>query len=236
MEIGNLVRAHMTEFLLMNSTIFAADDGDVEKEEEQEAKALLAVWIRISANAADEQEEKEEEDVKQEENEEDDQTLAEILDEIKAQRETLALAKARVWSVRLLSGMFRLSPFGSTPVVTIGPTALMSLVTYDSVAALMGPEAAILLAFLTGCIVLLFGLLNFGFLIDFFAAEAVAGFTSAAAFAMAATQIEALFGLRFDDEGFLNTCTAVFEHIEETKKWDAVLGFASIAILLLLRI
>ena len=59
-------------------------------------------------------------------------------------------------------GCFVYLLLGSTPVVTIGPTALMSLVTYDSGAALMGPEAAILLAFLTGCIVLLFGLLNFG--------------------------------------------------------------------------
>ena len=64
----------------------------------------------------------------------------------------------------------------------------------------------------------------------------MAGFTSAAAFTIATTQIEALLGLRFDDEGFLNTWIAVFEHIEETKKWDAVLGFSSIAILLLLRV
>ncbi|EFX78814.1 hypothetical protein DAPPUDRAFT_245670 [Daphnia pulex] len=133
-------------------------------------------------------------------------------------------------------GCFVYLLLGSTPVVTIGPTALMSLVTYDSGAALMGPEAAILLAFITGCIVLLFGLLNFGFLIDFIAAPVVAGFTSAAAFTIATTQIEALLGLKFDDEGFLNTWIAVFEHIEETKKWDAVLGFSSIAILLLLRI
>ncbi|KAK4005751.1 hypothetical protein OUZ56_010826 [Daphnia magna] len=133
-------------------------------------------------------------------------------------------------------GCFVYLLFGSTPVVTIGPTALMSLVTYDSGAALLGPEAAILLAFLTGCIVLLFGLLNFGFLIDFIADPVVAGFTSAAAFTIATTQIEALLGLKFDDEGFLNTWIAVFEHIEETKKWDAVLGLSSIAILLLLRI
>ncbi|KZS08864.1 Chloride anion exchanger [Daphnia magna] len=121
-------------------------------------------------------------------------------------------------------GCFVYLLFGSTPVVTIGPTALMSLVTYDSGAALLGPEAAILLAFLTG------------FLIDFIAAPVVAGFTSAAAFTIATTQIEALLGLKFDDEGFLNTWIAVFEHIEETKKWDAVLGLSSIAILLLLRI
>ena len=75
-----------------------------------------------------------------------------------------------------------------------------------------------------------------GFLIDFIAAPVVAGFASAAAFTIATTQIESLLGLEFEAEGFLNTWIAVFQHIEETKKWDAVLGFSSIAILLLLRV
>lgn len=72
---------------------------------------------------------------------------------------------------------------GSTRAVTIGPTALLGyyfytisgiiygilhllfdysgLLTHDG-ALLMGPEAAVLLAFLTGCISLLFGICNFG--------------------------------------------------------------------------
>jgi len=73
-------------------------------------------------------------------------------------------------------------------------------------------------------------------LIDFIAAPVVAGFTSAAAFTIATTQIKSLLGLKFEAEGFLNTWMAVFQHIEETKKWDAVLGFSSIAVLLLLRV
>lgn len=59
-------------------------------------------------------------------------------------------------------GCFVYALLGSTHAITIGPTALMALVTYDSGATQMGPEAAILLAFITGCIILLFGLLNFG--------------------------------------------------------------------------
>lgn len=64
----------------------------------------------------------------------------------------------------------------------------------------------------------------------------MAGFTSASAFTIATTQIESLLGLKFEEEGFLHTWIAVFEHIEETKKWDAVLGFSSVAVLLLLRV
>lgn len=59
-------------------------------------------------------------------------------------------------------GCFVYFLLGSTHAVTIGPTALMALVTYDSGASKIGPEAAVLLAFLSGCVVLLLGILNFG--------------------------------------------------------------------------
>jgi MFS superfamily sulfate permease-like transporter len=61
-----------------------------------------------------------------------------------------------------VAGCFVYALLGSTHAITIRPTALMALVTYDSGDWQMGPEAAILLAFFTGCIILLFGLLNFG--------------------------------------------------------------------------
>ncbi|XP_057381356.1 sodium-independent sulfate anion transporter-like [Daphnia carinata] len=124
---------------------------------------------------------------------------------------------------------------GSTRVVTIGPTALLGLLTHDG-ALLMGPEAAVLLAFLTGCISLLFGIFNFGFLIEFIAAPVIAGFTTAAALTIGTTQISSLLGLKFQAAGFVETWQAVFEHIQETQKWDAVMGFSSVAILLALRL
>ena len=73
-------------------------------------------------------------------------------------------------------------------------------------------------------------------MIDFIAAPVIAGFTSAAAFTIATTQIKALLGLTFTDDGFVNTWIAVFRDIEQTRTWDAVLGFSSIAVLLLLRV
>lgn len=124
---------------------------------------------------------------------------------------------------------------GSTRAVTIGPTALLGLLTHDG-ALLMGPEAAVLLAFLTGCISLLFGICNFGFLIEFIAAPVIAGFTTAAALTIGTTQISSLLGLKFQAVGFVQTWQAVFEHIQETQTWDAVMGFSSVAILLALRL
>lgn len=132
-------------------------------------------------------------------------------------------------------GCFIYFLLGSTKAVTMGPTALMSLVTYEG-ASLMGPDAAIFLAFVTGCICLLIGLLNFGFLIEFIAAPVIAGFTTAAAVTIATTQVKSLLGLTFDAEGFVNTWKGIIEHIDETRLWDTVLGFSCIVALLLLRL
>ncbi len=62
-------------------------------------------------------------------------------------------------------GSFVYVLFGSTKVITIGPTSLLSLASYDAVVS-MGPEAAILLTFLSGLICLLLGLLNLGDFLD----------------------------------------------------------------------
>lgn len=71
---------------------------------------------------------------------------------------------------------------------------------------------------------------------EFIAAPVIAGFTTAAALTIGTTQVKALLGLKFASEGFLETWRGVFQHIEETKLWDAILGFSSVATLLLLRV
>merc|ERR1719291_1624021 len=80
-------------------------------------------------------------------------------------------------------GCFVYCAFGSCKDITIGPTAIMALMT--SVHAQYGPQYAVLLTFLSGIIILLCGLLQLGFLIDFISVPVIAGFTSAAALTIA---------------------------------------------------
>ena len=61
-------------------------------------------------------------------------------------------------------GPFLYVLFGTVKELTIGPTAIIALMTY-TYAKSGGPEYAILLAFLTGCVELLAGLFNLGNLI-----------------------------------------------------------------------
>ena len=58
-------------------------------------------------------------------------------------------------------GCFVYFLFGSCKDITIGPTAIMALMVQVHVSNL-GPDFAILTAFLSGCIILLLGLLNLG--------------------------------------------------------------------------
>lgn len=51
--------------------------------------------------------------------------------------------------------------FGSTKDITVGPTAIMALMTQTYVLN-YGADFAVLLTFLSGCIITLFGLLQLG--------------------------------------------------------------------------
>ncbi|TVP78726.1 MAG: solute carrier 26 family protein [Gemmatimonadales bacterium] len=90
---------------------------------------------------------------------------------------------------------------GSSRQLAVGPVAIISLL----VAAGVGPladgdparyvELTFLLALMTGAIQLGMGLLRFGFLTNFLAHPVLAGFTSAAALVIGATQLRHLLGV-----------------------------------------
>ncbi|XP_050094860.1 sodium-independent sulfate anion transporter-like [Anopheles aquasalis] len=130
-------------------------------------------------------------------------------------------------------GCFVYCIFGSCKDVTIGPTAIMSLMVQVH-AANLGPDFAILSAFLTGCAILLLGILNLGFLVQFISLPVTAGFTSAAAITIASGQMKSLLGLPGKSNEFLESWINVFEHIGEVRLWDSVLGIGTIVVLLLL--
>ncbi|XP_046393558.1 sodium-independent sulfate anion transporter-like [Ischnura elegans] len=131
-------------------------------------------------------------------------------------------------------GCFVYAVFGSVRVSAIGPTAIASILTRENLIGL-SPEFAVLLTFLSGCVELLMGILQLGFLIDFISGPVSVGFTSAAAIIIATTQMKDILGLDISGSKFLDVWEKLFEHISETKLWDTLLGVTCMAILLLLR-
>ena len=99
-------------------------------------------------------------------------------------------------------GCFVYIVFGSSKDITIGPTAIMALMTGQH--AQLGADYAVLLAFISGLLILLCGLLRLGFLIDFISVPVIAGFTSAAAITIASSQVKSLLGLKILVESHLH--------------------------------
>jgi len=137
-------------------------------------------------------------------------------------------------------GCFVYCIFGSCKDITIGPTAIMALMT--SVHAQYGPQYAVLLTFLSGIIILLCGLLQLGFLIDFISVPVIAGFTSAAALTIASGQWKSLLGVSIDPHhkshthaGVVDYYIDIFHNISTVRYQDALLGFICCIILLSLR-
>ncbi|XP_065708366.1 sodium-independent sulfate anion transporter isoform X3 [Patagioenas fasciata] len=130
-------------------------------------------------------------------------------------------------------GCFVYCILGTAKDVTLGPTAIMSLLV--SSYAFHEPVYAILLAFLSGCIQLAMGLLHLGFLLDFISCPVIKGFTSAASITISFNQVKNILGLQGIPRQFFLQVYETLRRIGETRAGDAVLGLACLAALAGLR-
>ncbi|NXH02422.1 S2611 protein, partial [Loxia leucoptera] len=130
-------------------------------------------------------------------------------------------------------GCFVYCLLGTAKDVTLGPTAIMSLLV--SSYAFHQPVYAVLLAFLSGCIQLAMGLLRLGFLLDFISCPVIKGFTSAASITISFNQVKNILGLQGIPRQFFLQVYETLRRIGETRAGDAVLGLSCLAALAGLR-
>ncbi|KFO35687.1 sodium-independent sulfate anion transporter isoform X2 [Fukomys damarensis] len=123
---------------------------------------------------------------------------------------------------------------GTSRDVTLGPTAIMSLLV--SFYTFHKPAYAVLLTFLSGCIQLAMGFLRLGFLLDFISCPVIKGFTSAAAITIGFGQMKNLLGLQNIPRQFFLQVYRTFLDIGETRVGDAVLGLVCMLLLLALKL
>ncbi|XP_043279166.1 sodium-independent sulfate anion transporter [Venturia canescens] len=127
--------------------------------------------------------------------------------------------------------------FGSCKDIPLGPSAIVSLLTYQTVSHLDSPiQHAILLCFMAGLIELFMGLFGLGFLIDFVSGPVSSGFTSAVALIIVTSQLKDILGIHAKGSTFVELWQSIAKGVHETSVWDAVLGVTCIALLLILRI
>ncbi|KAM4692391.1 sodium-independent sulfate anion transporter isoform 1-T2 [Rhinophrynus dorsalis] len=130
-------------------------------------------------------------------------------------------------------GCFIYCFFGTSKDVTLGPTAIMSLLVFVYTSGDI--SLAILLAFLSGCIQLVMGLLHFGFILDFISYPVIKAFTSAAAVTIGFSQIKNLLGLQDIPRQFIFQVYQTFYKLPNTSPGDAILGMLCICLLLALK-
>lgn len=75
-----------------------------------------------------------------------------------------------------------------------------------------------------------------GFIMDFISAPVISGFCSAAAVTVILSQFKTILGLSFRGSTFTKVLPGIFKYWRSIRVWDAVLGFAFIAFLMLLKV
>nr|XP_034193185.1 sodium-independent sulfate anion transporter-like isoform X2 [Osmia lignaria] len=127
-------------------------------------------------------------------------------------------------------GCFVYVVFGSCKDITVGPTAIMALLSQSHVINL-GADVAVLLCFLSGCVISIMGLLHLGFLVEFVSMPVISGFTNAAAIIIGTSQLGTILGLTEKSDSFIDAVVKVADHLNDVRLWDTVLGVCSMILL-----
>lgn len=129
-------------------------------------------------------------------------------------------------------GGFIYCVLGTSKDVTLGPTAIMSLLCAFYIGG--DPVYAVILTFLCGLIQASMALLRLGFLLDFISYPVIKGFTAAAAVTIGFGQVKNIFGLKNIPQQFFLQMYYTFQKIPEARLGDVVLGVSCIVVLIAL--
>ena len=122
---------------------------------------------------------------------------------------------------------------GSSRVLAVGPVAVVSLMTAAAVGehAAAGTHAywqvAITLAFLSGTMLLVMGLLRLGFLANFLSHPVISGFISASGLLIAASQMKTILGVKAEGHNFVELVYALVQQLAHAHALTVVVGVAA---------
>ena len=126
--------------------------------------------------------------------------------------------------------------FGTSNYVSVGPVALVSLVVADAArgAASDPAMAATIIAIEAGVLLVALGALGLGRLVNFVSEPVLLGFTAAAAFLIAASQLPTLLGIDADRAGdIVGALGAMWSELGQFSAVTAAIGIGALIALLL---
>ena len=134
--------------------------------------------------------------------------------------------------------------FGTSRQLSVGPVAMDSLLVATIVSAMTSDidriiDLAILLALMMGTVQFIFGVLKFGFLVNFLSKPVISAFTFGAALIIGLSQVKHLVGISLDKGISSSTVqyllTQIIKHLSEISTITLLIGFFGIIFLLFLK-
>lgn len=131
--------------------------------------------------------------------------------------------------------------FGTSRTLAVGPVAVVSLMTAAAVGNLnlATPAeyalAAITLAFISGIILLVMGLLKLGFLANFLSHPVIAGFITASGILIATSQLKHIFGIQAHGHTLVQLIGDLLAHQSQTNMITLAIGASTVAFLFWVR-
>ena len=131
--------------------------------------------------------------------------------------------------------------FGTSRALAVGPVAVVSLMTAAAVGnlALQGTAeyaaAAIVLAFLSGLVLLVMGIFRLGFLANFLSHPVIAGFITASGIIIATSQLKHILGIKASGHNLAELLQSIFAHLGEVNFWTLFIGVSATAFLFWVR-
>ncbi|ODM98243.1 Sodium-independent sulfate anion transporter [Orchesella cincta] len=124
---------------------------------------------------------------------------------------------------------------GSCRQMTIGPTAVMELLVFETCGQNF-PQCVVLVGFYAGCFQFIMGLLKLGAIVSLISDPVTIGFVGGAALTIGSSQFKNFLGLSGPKgSGFLDNCKKWIENISSARLGDSLLGISCVVILLIFK-
>ena len=131
--------------------------------------------------------------------------------------------------------------FGTSRTLSVGPVAVVSLMTATSVGAVAQQgttdyaTAAIMLALLSGLMLIALGVLRFGFVTNFLSHPVVSGFITASGIIIALSQLRHILGIDAHGEALPALLSSLGQHLTDTNIYTLGVGLFTLGLLLFCR-
>lgn len=131
--------------------------------------------------------------------------------------------------------------FGTSRALAVGPVAVISLMTLTAASSIAPPgsaefiAAALVLAFLSGAMLIAMGVLRLGFLANLLSHPVVSGFITASGLIIATSQLKSILGVSASGEAMPELVATLLANLANVNLPTLIIGVASTAFLFWVR-